>query len=133
MYKSLLIVAYISEGKELKDDVLSRETSSLTKAQAAAVKKRVDTLNATLRKKQKQKEKHKADVRDIFTPTQVMTCLVFCKWFKGAHRWGASQENRSLSLSYQKKDGRAWPHPSFFWYDTDFIEFESFDFIDHIL
>ncbi len=26
-----------------------------------------------------------------------------------------------------------WPHPSFFWYDTDFLEFESFDFIDHIL
>ncbi len=25
----------------------------------------------------------------------------------------------SLSLSYQKKDGRAWPRPSFFWYDTD--------------
>ena len=61
----------ISEGKELKDDVISRETSSLTKTQAAAVKKRVDTLNATLRKKQKQKEKHKADVRDIFTPSQV--------------------------------------------------------------
>ncbi len=27
----------------------------------------------------------------------------------------------------------AWPHPSFFWYDTDFLEIESFDFIDHIL
>ncbi len=27
---------------------------------------------------------------------------------------------RSLSLSYQKKDGRAWPCPFFFWYDTDF-------------
>ncbi len=26
-----------------------------------------------------------------------------------------------------------WPRPSFFWYDTDFLEFESFDFIDHIL
>ncbi len=24
------------------------------------------------------------------------------------------------SFSYQKKDGRAWPHPPFFWYDTDF-------------
>ena len=24
------------------------------------------------------------------------------------------------SLSYQKKDGRAWPRPSFFSYDTDF-------------
>ncbi len=43
------------------------------------------------------------------------------------------QALRSLSLSYQKKDGHAWPCPSFFWYDTDFLEFESFDFIDHIL
>ena len=40
---------------------------------------------------------------------------------------------RSLSLSYQKKNGRGWPCPSFFCYDTDFVEFESFDFIDHIL
>ena len=55
----------------MKDDIISRETSSLTKAQAAAVKKRVDTLNATLRKKQKQKDKQKADVRDLFTPSQV--------------------------------------------------------------
>ncbi len=31
--------------------------------------------------------------------------------------WG-KQTLRSLSLSYQKKDGRAWPHPSFFWYDN---------------
>ncbi len=44
-----------------------------------------------------------------------------------------TQTLRSLSLSYQKKDGRAWPRRSFFWYDTDFLEFESFDFIDRIL
>ncbi len=43
------------------------------------------------------------------------------------------QTLRSLSLSYQKKDGRTWPRPSFFWYDSSFLEFESFDFIDHIL
>ncbi len=30
------------------------------------------------------------------------------------------QTLRSLSLSYQKKDGRAWPRPSFFWHDTNF-------------
>ena len=40
------------------------------------------------------------------------------------------QTLRSLSLSYQKKDGRVYPS---FWYATDFLEFESFDFIDHIL
>ncbi len=42
------------------------------------------------------------------------------------------QTLRSLSLSYQKKDGRAWPRSSFFWYDTDFLEFESFEFIDQV-
>ncbi len=35
------------------------------------------------------------------------------------------QALRSLS-SYQKRDGRAWPH------DSDFLEFKSFDFIDHV-
>ncbi len=43
------------------------------------------------------------------------------------------QTLRSLSLSYQKKDGRAWLRPSFFWYDTDFSEFDSTDIIDYIL
>ncbi len=43
------------------------------------------------------------------------------------------QTLRSLLLSYSKKDGHAWPRPSFFWYDTDFLEFESFYFIDCIL
>ncbi len=35
------------------------------------------------------------------------------------------QTLRSLSLS--------WPRPSFFWYDTDFSEFDSADIIDYIL
>ena len=39
----------------------------------------------------------------------------------------------SLLLSYQKEEGRAWQRPSFFWYDTKFLEFESIDFKDHIL
>ncbi len=43
------------------------------------------------------------------------------------------QTLRSLSLSYPKKDGRAWPRLSFFWYDTDFSEFDSADIIDCIL
>ncbi len=29
------------------------------------------------------------------------------------------QTLRSLSLLYQKKDGRCHAHPSFFWYDND--------------
>ena len=49
--------------------------------------------------------------------------------------WHASLENRpkDLSLSYQKKDGHAWQRPSFFWYDTDFSEFDSAGIIDYIL
>ena len=43
------------------------------------------------------------------------------------------QTLRSLSLSYQKKDRRALPCPSFFWYDTDFSEFDTTDIIDDIL
>ncbi len=27
------------------------------------------------------------------------------------------------SVSYQKRDGRAGPRPSFSWYDTDFLDF----------
>ena len=34
--------------------------------------------------------------------------------------------NVLTSLLYQKKDGRMWPHPSFFWYDTDFSDFFLF-------
>ncbi len=33
------------------------------------------------------------------------------------------QTSRSLSLAYQKKDWRAGPHQSFFWYDTDYKTF----------
>ncbi len=43
------------------------------------------------------------------------------------------QTLKSLSLSYQKKDRRARPRPSFFWYDTDFSEFDSADIVDYIL
>ena len=36
------------------------------------------------------------------------------------------------SVSYQKKNGRAWSHPSFFWYYTDLLEFDSVDLIDYV-
>ncbi len=43
-------------------------------------------------------------------------------WVIMAHmtRITRKQTLRSLSLSYQKKDGRVWPRPSFFWCATDF-------------
>jgi len=55
-------------GKELEEETFREETSSLTRAQANAVKKRVDTLNATIRKRHK--HPHKTDVRDVFSTDQ---------------------------------------------------------------
>ncbi len=65
----LYYIVVLTEGKEIGEDGLKHETSSLTRAQAAAVKKRVDTLNATVRKKQKQQ--HKTHVKDVFAPPDV--------------------------------------------------------------
>lgn len=61
------LASHFVEGKEIDEDLIKDDTSSLTRAQAAAVRKRVDTLNATIRKKQKQKLQHKTDVRDVFS------------------------------------------------------------------
>jgi len=58
------LASKIEAGQELGDEVVLSETSSLTKSQAEAVRKRVATLNATLRKKQKQREV--TDIRDVF-------------------------------------------------------------------
>ena len=63
-------ILLFSEGKVLGEDLIKNETSSLTRTQAAAVKKRIDTLNATIRKRQKQQQK--TDVRDLFPPTQAV-------------------------------------------------------------
>ncbi len=35
------------------------------------------------------------------------------------------QTLRSLSLSYQKKDGHPWSRPSFFWYDPSFFWYDT--------
>ncbi|KAJ8322120.1 hypothetical protein KUTeg_000591 [Tegillarca granosa] len=53
-----------NNGKELTDDEAHALTDTLTLHQAAVVKRRIDSLNSTLRKKQKQNAK--TDVRDIF-------------------------------------------------------------------
>ena len=54
-----------AEGKDITDDALKKETATLTKKQAAAVKRRVETLNAT-RRKAKERPEVKTDVRDVF-------------------------------------------------------------------
>ena len=51
-----------AEGKDVSDDALCRITSTLTSQQQHAVKRRVDTLRATLRSRPKEK----TDVRDVF-------------------------------------------------------------------
>ncbi|XP_070534988.1 rho GTPase-activating protein 18-like isoform X2 [Ptychodera flava] len=53
------------EGKELEEGLLANVASSLTRAQVEAVQKRVDTLNATIRKRRKSATT--PDVREIFT------------------------------------------------------------------
>jgi len=52
-------------GEEIDEETVAKETKSLTEIQAAAVKKRIDTLNATFKKNKRQR---RADVRDIFDP-----------------------------------------------------------------
>lgn len=53
------------DGRELADDMVEVETSTLTPTQTAAVKRRVDALNATLRRSDGG-TRH-GDIRDIFT------------------------------------------------------------------
>jgi phosphopantetheine adenylyltransferase len=67
-------------GQELGDEVVTDETSSLTKSQAEAVRRRVATLNATLRKKQKQREV--TDIRDVFGGRKVsgLTVMQLVQW-----------------------------------------------------
>ena len=71
------------EGTLLDDEDVSCGTAGLTEEQVAVVKKRVDTLNATIRKKQKgyqPKHSNKVDVRAVFsTPLpQVGRSTVSC-------------------------------------------------------
>jgi len=55
---------FVSAGKELTEDEVHAITESLPPSHKHVVKRRVDTLNATLRKKQKYTTK--IDVRNIF-------------------------------------------------------------------
>ncbi|XP_033726836.1 rho GTPase-activating protein 18-like [Pecten maximus] len=57
------VVNRIKDGHGLTDDEMDAVTATLTSSQAAVVKRRVDTLSTTMRKRQKQ---NKTDVRDIF-------------------------------------------------------------------
>ena len=56
-------VVYILDGRDVSDDELDALTSSLTRHQAEAVKRRVNTLSTTMRKK---KGANKMHVKDIF-------------------------------------------------------------------
>ncbi|KAK6167614.1 hypothetical protein SNE40_021597 [Patella caerulea] len=58
------VVNKLQEGKDLSDDELEALTSSLTRKQAQAVQRRVDTLSTTMRKRQKANQK--VHVKDIF-------------------------------------------------------------------
>ncbi|XP_055997359.1 rho GTPase-activating protein 18-like [Ostrea edulis] len=56
------VVSHITGGRELTDEEIQGFTATLTTSQAAVVRRRVNSLSATFRAKQK----HKIDVRDIF-------------------------------------------------------------------
>lgn len=56
------VVSYITGGRELTDEEIQGFTATLTTSQAAVVRRKVNSLSATIRSKQK----HKVDVRDIF-------------------------------------------------------------------
>lgn len=57
-----------TDGRDLTEDEIEALTITLTASQAAVVKRRVDTLKSTVRKKQKS---NKTDVRDIFSNRSV--------------------------------------------------------------
>ena len=59
----LSMMFYMSDGRDVSDDELDALTSSLTQHQAEAVKRRVNTLSTTMRKK---KGANKMHVKDIF-------------------------------------------------------------------
>ena len=61
-----------TEGKEITDDILKKETATLTRNQAKAVIKRVSTLNDTIRKKQKQR--NRSDARTVFLQVREGIC-----------------------------------------------------------
>ncbi|XP_059150010.1 rho GTPase-activating protein 18-like [Physella acuta] len=72
------IVSKIKDGKDLSDSDLEHLTSSLTRAQAEAVHKRISIVSTTVRRKDKSNKIHVRDIfpsqhdglphRDIFTP-----------------------------------------------------------------
>ncbi|XP_064597123.1 rho GTPase-activating protein 18-like [Liolophura sinensis] len=57
------LASTFEDGKELSQDAIDVMMSTLTRRQASVVKKRVDSISATMRKRQKHT---KTDVRDIF-------------------------------------------------------------------
>lgn len=57
----------------MDDIIIDTATSTLTRTQAEAVKKRVEKVNATLRHK-KEEESRIPDVRDIFPSGQEVRC-----------------------------------------------------------
>lgn len=67
------------DGKELSQDEIDVMMSTLTRRQASVVKKRVDSISATMRKRHKHT---KTDVRDIFAnmPAEVWKCYSSSVW-----------------------------------------------------
>ena len=79
--KASLLVLLCVVGEEIDDSTVAKETEALTEIQAAAVKKRIDTLNATFKKRKRQK---RTDVRNVFDSSTQVDKLHFLSLFHHA-------------------------------------------------
>ncbi|XP_022106871.1 rho GTPase-activating protein 18-like isoform X2 [Acanthaster planci] len=85
----------LKDGKILDEGVVDNATSTLTRTQAEAVKKRVEKVNETLRHKQRQ-ESRIPDVRDIFPPNQEHSSMTHTDGRGVAKRGSRRTRSRTL-------------------------------------
>ncbi|XP_071804028.1 rho GTPase-activating protein 18-like isoform X1 [Asterias amurensis] len=85
----------LKDGKILDDIIIDTATSTLTRTQAEAVKKRVEKVNATLRHK-KEEESRIPDVRDIFPSGQEHSNMTHTDGLRVAKRGSRRSRSRTL-------------------------------------
>ena len=104
----LIFYVFFTDGKILDDIIIDTATSTLTRTQAEAVKKRVEKVNATLRYKQEE-ESRIPDVRDIFPSSQEVRLDCFSSQLLLMNN--NENKNTGPKLRYRQvveKLGRAW-------------------------
>ncbi len=66
-----------------------------------------------------------ASMRTVMSLLVPFLAHIYCVLFDAHHE----KTDLKVFVIVIPKEGW-WPLPSFFWHDTNFLEFESFDFID---